>query len=169
MAKDYWETPWDVVENINRLRPLTIDVACQEHNAKCPLALTDALNSDWKATQDLMGGWIWCNPPYSDPSPWVDQFITSGARGVMLVNLAGSAKWFHSALKHASELWVLRGRIGFYDPDVGTITTQNDRSQAVFVFGQHQGGVITRSIDVNTLQTVRKPAIYRELYGDKHK
>ena len=31
MAKDYWETPWDVVENINRLRPLTIDVVCQEH------------------------------------------------------------------------------------------------------------------------------------------
>ena len=34
-------------------------------------------------------GFVWCNPPYSKPSPWIDKFIAHG-NGLMLVQVTKS-------------------------------------------------------------------------------
>lgn len=42
----------------------------------------DGLAQPWE-------GLIWCNPPYSKPSPWIDKFINHN-NGIMLVQLSRS-------------------------------------------------------------------------------
>lgn len=42
----------------------------------------DGLAQDWN-------GFVWCNPPYSKPKPWIERFIDHG-NGVMLVSFVRS-------------------------------------------------------------------------------
>lgn len=177
MAKDYWETPCDVVDSFNVNHPFTIDVACEEHNAKAPLALTSAFDHNWADLQAELGGWIWCNPPYSDPTRWVDGIVDFGVRAVMLVNAATSSKWFHKCMANAAEMIVFDGRIAFYDPDIGTLANGNDRSQVAFIFDPMERGDLLRtlSIAVASVQTCRDEngrldkEAYRVKYGPRHK
>ena len=40
----------------------------------------------------LVGEWdglVWCNPPYSNPTPWIDKFLAHG-NGVMLTQVSKS-------------------------------------------------------------------------------
>jgi len=51
----------------------TIDAAASAHNAKLPRYWTledDSLSQSWKHER------VWCNPPYSNISPWVDKAWT---------------------------------------------------------------------------------------------
>jgi hypothetical protein len=42
----------------------------------------DGLTQDWD-------GFVWCNPPYSKPKPWIERFLDHG-NGVMLVSFVRS-------------------------------------------------------------------------------
>jgi hypothetical protein len=42
----------------------------------------DGLQQEWH-------GFVWCNPPYSNPTPFIDKFITH-ANGIMLVQVSKS-------------------------------------------------------------------------------
>lgn len=44
--------------------------------------IEDGLATPWE-------GLVWCNPPYSDPTPWIDKFIAH-AHGLMLVQISKS-------------------------------------------------------------------------------
>lgn len=167
--KDTWQTPWDIVDNINRDRPLTMDVACDVHNAKAPVAVTDAFNTNWADLHALVGGWVWCNPPYSDPSPWVDAIISYRLPTILLINVASSAKWFHDCIENAGEWWVFKGRIAFVDPDTGLPIGGNDRSQCAFIFDWLGEPLKTISVDIKTLQTHRKQIDYVKYLEAKNK
>lgn len=161
MAKDNWETPWDFIDNISHEFPIVLDVCTDGKNAKCQLFFTDSLNKDWHgAVQITGGGYVWCNPPYSDPSPWVTKIIetlNAGTGSLLLVNAMTSSDWFHRALTVCAELWVFKGRIGFVDPDTGKPATSNDRSQVMFVFDPERiGQCKTLSVNVSDYQKVKK-------------
>lgn len=163
MAKDNWETPWDFIDNVSREFPLVLDVCTDGSNAKCSSFITDSLNKDWHSiVQSNGGGFVWCNPPYSDPSPWVNKIITTvhqGTGSLLLVNAMTSADWFHKALTHCSELWVFKGRIAFVDPDTGLPAGGNDRSQVMFIFDPHRiGECKTRSVKVSEYQKIKRQA-----------
>ncbi|WP_145530865.1 phage N-6-adenine-methyltransferase, partial [Yersinia kristensenii] len=76
-----------------------LDAAASHKNALCARYLTekdDALNSAWESC-----GAIWCNPPYSDISPWVvkasEQCKQQLQAVVMLVPADSSVGWFSQA------------------------------------------------------------------------
>jgi phage N-6-adenine-methyltransferase len=165
MAKDNWETPYDFIDNIKQEFPLILDVCTDGKNAKTDLFLCDSLKYDWASIVKINGGgYIWCNPPYSDPTPWANKLVKTVKEGVgslFLVNAMTSSKWYHIALKHCAELWTFEGRISFIDPDTGKPGKNNDRSQVMFVFDPNKiGQAVNRSVKVSDYQTHRKK--YRE-------
>jgi hypothetical protein len=42
----------------------------------------DGLTNEWN-------GLVWCNPPYSNPTPWIDKFLAHG-NGIMLTQVSRS-------------------------------------------------------------------------------
>ena len=60
-----------------------------------------------------------CNPPYDDVAPWLDQAIAAKKRGitaVMLLRVDTSTIWMHDRVfPYARPIWV-RGRIKFKSP-----------------------------------------------------
>ncbi len=70
-----WQTPrWLFDWAVKRFGQFGIDVAAEKENALCDVYLdekTDALKDgvEWGAE----GGLAWCNPPYAEPMPWMNQ------------------------------------------------------------------------------------------------
>jgi len=60
--------PLDFAEFDERFGPFTVDVAAAPHNARCDRYFT---RDDDGLTQSWNGETVWCNPPYSDITPWV--------------------------------------------------------------------------------------------------
>lgn len=155
MSKDNWETPWDMIDVINKDYPIGLDVCTDGVNAKCSVYLTDSLDLPWKMFLPS-DKYVWCNPPYSNVQPWVDKIIKSRLPTLLLVNASTSAKWFHDILNVASEMWVIRGRIAFIDPETGEPVNGNDRSQVLFIIDGRNKHCVVKSVDVNDLQPHRK-------------
>jgi len=66
----------------------------------------DGLEQPWD-------GRVWMNPPYSNPTPWVDKFINHG-HGIAL--LPHSASPWHVRLWEAADAWVAVARFQFSSP-----------------------------------------------------
>jgi len=87
-SDDYWTPPW-VFERL----ALNFDLDVAAPPGGIPWVPTkkfytqedDGLASQWF-------GRIWMNPPYSNPTPWVDRFIAHG-NGVALLPTSNGA-WF---------------------------------------------------------------------------
>lgn len=166
MAKDYWETPWDVIKYVSDRFPLVLDVCTDGRNAKTGLFVTNSLIYDWHTIVTMNGGgYIWCNPPYSNPAPFTDKLIETVEKGtgsVVLVNAATSSSWFHRVMNASSEVWIPEGRIAFYDPDTGSVANGNDRSQCFFVLDPDRiGERKLLSIPAKEIQPCRKKKDYK--------
>ena len=70
--------------------------------------IDDGLTSDWS-------GRVWCNPPYSNVTPWAKRLIGYD-NGIALVQMAKSA-WFNLVWEHASGALVLPPNIKFVKAD----------------------------------------------------
>ena len=57
-------------------------------------------------------GFVWCNPPYSAPTPWLDRIAEHG-NGIILVRADLSSGGYYRALTKATSLHVPRGRLQF--------------------------------------------------------
>ena len=69
----------------------------------------DGLQKDWS-------GRVWLNPPYSEPSPWLDRLLRHG-NGVALVLASTDTRWFHDYVVKATGLLFVRGRPKFLRDD----------------------------------------------------
>lgn len=67
----------------------------------------DGLTAPWE-------GFVWMNPPYSKPSPWVDRFINH-ANGIALLPTS-TGRWFRT-LWQADTAWVMANELRFIKPD----------------------------------------------------
>ena len=72
----------------------------------------DALVQNWD-------GFVWMNPPYSNPTPFVDKFI-SHKNGICLVPMA-KAKWFHKLWNEADLIMPMPVNLKFIRPDGQTM------------------------------------------------
>ena len=151
MANDYWETPWDEFEQLDRIFNFKVDICCRHSTAKCRVHFTEAENSlsfRWYTIPSLNNGdYVWCNPPYSNPMPWVESAIDAQLNGVgvvMLLNNDPSVRWFAEALTTVSQVIHIiaeqkpngkysTGRIAFINGN-GEPENTNNRGQVVFVF-----------------------------------
>ena len=68
----------------------------------------DALVQDWD-------GFVWMNPPYSKPTPFVDKFIAH-KNGICLVPMS-KAKWFHNLWNDADVMIPMPVNLKFVRPD----------------------------------------------------
>lgn len=61
-------------------------------------------------------GIVWCNPPYSDPLPWMRRMAEHG-NGVALVLASTDTAWFQELALTAEHYLFLRGRPAFHRLD----------------------------------------------------
>ena len=71
---------------------------------RCLSILDDGLTTDWV-------GKVWCNPPYSNVTPWADKMIAHGDV-IALVQVAKSA-WFNRAWEKCDGALILPSNIKF--------------------------------------------------------
>ena len=116
-----------------QLGPFTIDVAAADHNAKCARYFTaeqDGLAQSWAGER------VWCNPPFSTISPWVQKAWNEHERtnGIAMLLPANRTDqlWWHQLVepyrdRADSPLWVyfLPGRMRFLRR--GQVSTMGDR------------------------------------------
>lgn len=113
--RDSWQTPWPLVYALcayayGDVRGFDLDVAASERNAKAPVYLTaadDGLSEDldWvdvvahHARQPRARGvppWprVWCNPPWSSITQWLDRFVREQHCGVVIGPLSDTTvRW----------------------------------------------------------------------------
>lgn len=179
MANDNWRTPPEVFNTLNREFGFVADMASSANNALCKVFFTenhDSLSFDWKYEiemalgHDICSGYnyVYLNPPYSDPMPWIKKAAGAQLRGlgvVMLLNCDPSVGWFAEALKTVSEIRFIvadespeskrgysSGRLGFVD-DKGNAVNGNNKPQFVLVFNPFKIGTAISSY-------VRKSELY---------
>lgn len=175
MANDNWRTPRPVHGNLNREFRFVADMAASHKNALSPLYYTEesnALSFRWsKHFLDLIATgnpYVYCNPPYSNPLPWILRAREAQADGlgvVMLLNADNSVRWFAEALKTVSEIRFIvadidgdkydSGRISFIGDD-GKPSHLNSRPQVILVFNPFAiGHCVTKY--------VKKSDLYKEI------
>lgn len=155
MANDKWRTPDPIYQALDNEFRFVLDVAADDDNYKVKYYLTesdDALSICWakhaNENTSLDGPkWIWCNPPYSNPMPWVKKALEAQSNGVgvvMLLNDDNSVGWFAEALKGVSEIRRIiavdkpcggykSGRISFCN-DANQPISGNSKPQQVLIF-----------------------------------
>lgn len=162
MANDLWRTPPEVFETLNKEFVFLADTACTYENKLCPVGFTeecDSLAEPWlerlKHSYPYIGGnaYVWCNPPYSNPMPWVKKALEAQKDGlgvVMLLNQDTSVGWFKEALKGVSEVRYITGqqkenggyssgRLDFLDEN-GKPAKGNNKAQFILVFNPFKIG-----------------------------
>jgi len=143
MSNDLWSTPPEVFHALDLEFGFGFDVCAEHETAKSPDYWTiedDALTKDWSKAGSVFGRWLWCNPPYSRITPWVEKAIEAQLNGkgtVMLVMCDPSVKWFSLAQQYVSETrFVTDGRLAFLKN--GVPQKGNNKGSVIFVFDPHR-------------------------------
>lgn len=152
MSNDLWSTPSEVFNALDMEFGFVFDVCAEDKTAQCQdywTAEDDALTKDW-AFDTLTSAidnkpllsCLWCNPPYSNITPWVGKAIEAQKAGrstVMLVMCDPSVKWFSLAQQYASEIrFITEGRLAFLKN--GVPQKGNNKGSVIFVFDPHRIG-----------------------------
>ena len=104
-TNDEWYTPTWLFAAAGILFNLDVAAPVDSLRRTCPAekyltAVEDGLASSWH-------GVVWCNPPYSNPAPWVERFTAHSTGGMMLVP-AASAMWLGRLTASADAIALVR-------------------------------------------------------------
>ena len=132
--RDHWRTPEVVVNRLDFEFEFDTDVAASDENHLFENYITqemDAMVTPW--------GWNnFCNPPYSDVSPWIHRAYNQGLyrrKTVMLLPSDTAVQWFATGLLLANEIrFLVGGRISFLFPGDGRKVTGNPKGSLLFIF-----------------------------------
>lgn len=166
--RDSWQTPPEIFAALNRDFRFVADVAASEHNHLLPVYFTekdDALEQDWAGQLPI--GFAWCNPPYSDISPWVKKAAEEWRKGigtVMLVPADTSVGWFSLARGSCTEVrFIIDGRLSFIRADTGKPVNGNNKGSMLLIWNPFVSDFgITGYVSRDTLM-----AIGRKLLSDR--
>ena len=132
--KDSWQTPKALFETLNKEFDFTCDVASSSRNRLCENYLTeeeDALICHW-------GDVNWCNPPYSNITPWIQKAIiehdAQDKTTVMLIPADTSVKWFKLAYESCNEVRFISGRISFINAETQKPVNGNNKGSVLFIW-----------------------------------
>ena len=113
---DEWATPNTVFEELNKEFNFTLDACATAENAKCSKFFTkeeDGLAQNWGGER------MFCNPPYSNISKWVQKAFYEGHKDntlvVLLIPARTDTKYFHDYILHRAEVRFIKGRLKFGD------------------------------------------------------
>lgn len=166
MANDLWRTPPEVIDWIeDEFGEIKIDLCASKQNAISEFYLDerdDFLKDSWIKTMMIdFGDLAFCNPPYSNPLPFVNQCIKWSKNGygvVMLLNNDCSTRWFNEIINKASIIThITNGRIAFLDSD-GRATKGNNKPQLVAYFAPfgRVGDLQTKYVSINEITKIKK-------------
>ncbi len=105
----------------------------------------DGLAQEWT-------GFVWCNPPYSAPTKWLDKIREHGD-GIILVRADLSSGAYYRAFAAADFLHVPRGRLQFVNRHAGKTRTITFTT-VLLGFGDKAGVALNR-LDGCTRNLVR--------------
>lgn len=111
-AKDDWETPDSLYDELNKEFKFDLDVAASDTNHKCWRYFTkdnSAFNIKWS-------GRVWCNPPYGrEIIKWVEACNNYKGLSVMLIPARTDTLYFHKYIYHnpRCEIRFIKGRLKF--------------------------------------------------------
>lgn len=88
----------------------------------------DGLSKEWN-------GFTWLNPPYSDPSPFIEKFISDRCYGYILTNTDNGVQWWQTAYNACDAIALFKKRIRFIPGEGNTSSGTGTRSQTLFFFG----------------------------------
>ena len=116
-GRDDWRTPPDLFAALDAEFHFTLDAAASDDNHLTERYLTEAedgLRTPWWEHS------VFCNPPYSDVTPWVMAAIRNSreafALSVLLLPNNTDNAWFTHALYGADQIRFIRGRVQFIHP-----------------------------------------------------
>ncbi len=121
--KDEARTPYSLFSRLDETYGFILDSACTRSNCLCNRGFfhdegKDALKENWLKHSE--GDYIWCNPPYSKPGPFIQKAYEesqNGAKVVMLLPADTSTKAFHKYCMQSSEIIFIKGRVTFNNPN----------------------------------------------------
>ena len=137
-GNDYYETPMLLYQQLDRIFKFNLDVACNEHNAKCNNAITekkDALSQDWC-------GRCFCNPPFSKKSEFIKKAHGEVLSGncpicvmILPLNSMDTQAW-HEYIEGKFHYEILQGRVSFINPETGKPQSGNNSGTVIVYFNQ---------------------------------
>ena len=148
--KDSWQTPIEIFNNLNKEFNFQCDVAADKYNHLCDVYYNESMNS-------LSLPWFdvnWCNPPYSDITPWVEKAIEEHRKGkctVMLIPADTSVGWFKKAWFSCTEVRLISGRISFVNARTKKPVNGNNKGSVLFIWGDTDDGFVVDLVNRNEL------------------
>ena len=133
--KDLWQTPKEVFDKLDGEFDFDCDVAASDFNSLCKSYLSEDINAI--SEYAIWGRVNWCNPPYSNISPWVEKAIQQHQAGktiVMLVPADTSVKWFKLAYESCDEVRFISGRLSFINADTQKPVNGNNKGYVLFIW-----------------------------------
>lgn len=125
---DIW-TPWKFIHAVEKkFGPLAVDLAATSENHKAPVWIPperDSLTMDW--AEYLQGGLGWCNPPFSNITPWARKCFEEWKlrAEILLLVPMGSQNWYWDYVEPFAQVYCV-GRMVFdncYDKKGNLVTT----------------------------------------------
>lgn len=111
---DEWSTPQEIFDSLDQEFHFTLDPCATDANHKAPVYFTreqNGLDVSWG------GHRVFCNPPYSQISRWVEKAYYEGCKDntvvVLLIPSRTDTQYFHNYILHRSEIRFIQGRIKF--------------------------------------------------------
>lgn len=132
--KDEWRTPvWLFDVATKQFGPFTLDVAATKENSLCASYFTkktDALLQKWPSQCPDK---LWCNPPYSNITPWLRHALECQAEVVFLLPTPNGEKRDRIIFNHATDIVFFTKRVAFLQPE-GTPKKGNPRGSCLVRF-----------------------------------
>lgn len=130
-SRDEWRTPaWLFRLAEDRFGPYVLDVAANGENSLCGRFYSledDGVSQEW------VDG-TWCNPPYSNITPWVNRAIEQSVRTTLLIPTPNGESRDLKVLTTSSEIVFFQERIAFINPDTGVAQKGNPRGSVLVHF-----------------------------------
>lgn len=161
MSNDLWKTPPEVIGFItSKFGNIKIDLCSSDENKVCDFNINESdnfLDSKWlKNSMIDLGELAFCNPPYSNPLPFVKQCVKWAEYGYAvagILNFDTSTKWFAELINaRAMIMPITRGRIAFLNGE-GVPVNGNSKPQFIFYLAPFLSqSVQTEYIDISQLR-----------------
>ena len=111
---DEWETPIDIFNKLDAEFHFDLDPCSTDSNHKCDKYFTKEING---LSKNWGGCRVFCNPPYSNISEWVEKAYRESQQDhtliVLLIPARTDTRYFHDYIYQRSEIRFIKGRLKF--------------------------------------------------------
>ncbi|CBX44570.1 DNA N-6-adenine-methyltransferase [Erwinia phage phiEt88] len=141
-CKDRWRTPPEIFQALNAEFCFVLDAAAGADNSVCTRYVDEHMNTlttEWYELMPDYTGYVWLNPPYSKPGPFLQKAAAenrnNGVGCVALLNADTSVGWFKEAIETAHEVrFITGGRLAFLSAKTGKAEAGNSKGQMLIIW-----------------------------------